>query len=134
MTDMNSLFEYRWNLALETLEDAKKFLEIDGSPRSVVNRAYYAMFYAVLALFIKTNTSARTSKHSTVISIFDQEFIKTQKLSRDLSQMLHRAFDDRQEFDYKDYVQVEKTDAEDVLGDAVLFIKSVEMFLNTNAS
>lgn len=131
MTDENALFAYRWGLALETLDDAKKFFSSGGSPRSVVNRAYYAMFYAVLSLFVKRDISARTSKHSTIIGVFDTEFIKTGKLPKDLSRMLHRAFDDRQEFDYKDYALVEKADAEDILRDAESFINQIREFLNT---
>jgi len=80
MIDRNDLFGYRWGLAFETLDDAKKIHASSGSPRSVVNRAYYSMFYAVLALFVKTGTSARTSKHSTIISVFDTEFIKSERL------------------------------------------------------
>jgi Uncharacterized conserved protein related to C-terminal domain of eukaryotic chaperone, SACSIN len=130
MTDRNDLFDYRWKLAFETLDDAKKIHTSGGSPRSVVNRAYYAMFYSVLALFVKTSTSARTSKHSTIISVFDTEFIKSERLPRELSRMLHRAFDDRQEFDYKDYARVEIADAEDILKDAESFIARINGFLN----
>jgi uncharacterized protein (UPF0332 family) len=130
MKDELALFEYRWNLALETLDDANKIHSSAGSPRSVVNRAYYAMFYATLALFVKCETSVRTSKHSTIISVFDTEFIKSGKLPRELSRMLHRAFDDRQEFDYKDYARVENADAEDILNDAKSFIFQINGFLN----
>jgi uncharacterized protein (UPF0332 family) len=133
MTDENALFEYRWGLALETLDDAKKIHSSLGTPRSVVNRAYYAMFYAVLALFVKSGTSVRTSKHSTIISVFDTEFIKSARLPRDLSRMLHRAFDDRQEFDYKDYATIEKADAEDILRDAEAFINQLGGFLSKNS-
>ncbi|MDD5673936.1 MAG: HEPN domain-containing protein [Chitinivibrionales bacterium] len=134
MTDANALFEYRWGLARETLDDARKFYLSGGSPRSVVNRAYYAMFYAVLALFIKSNVPARTSRHSTIISIFDAEFIKPGKLDKNLSRSFHRAFDDRQEFDYKDYAQVEKADAEDILKDAEEFIKSIKDFIGVSSA
>ena len=131
MIDRNDLFGYRWGLAFETLDDAKKIHASSGSPRSVVNRAYYSMFYAVLALFVKTGTSARTSKHSTIISVFDTEFIKSERLPRELSRMLHRAFDDRQEFDFKDYARVEIADAEDILKDAESFITQISDYLKT---
>ena len=131
MTDDTTLFQYRWHLALETLEDARKIYSSGGSPRSVVNRGYYAMFYAVLALFVKCETSPRTSKHSTIIGFFDIEFIKTGKLPRELSRKLHRAFDDRQEFDYKDFVQIENTDAEEIITDAESFIQQIDNYLNS---
>jgi uncharacterized protein (UPF0332 family) len=129
MTDMQSLFQYRWNLAIETLDDAKKIFSTHGTPRSVVNRAYYAMFYAVLALFIKSGTQAQTSKHTVIIGIFDTEFIKTARLPRELSRMLHRAFDDRQEFDYKDFVEVDSANAEESLDDARAFIDKIDEYI-----
>jgi uncharacterized protein (UPF0332 family) len=53
MTDKDALFEYRMQQALTTLDDAKKMLQQEISPRSVINRAYYSMFYMVMALFLK---------------------------------------------------------------------------------
>ncbi len=57
------------NEAEETLTDARKMLEGGISARSVVNRAYYAMFYGVIALLIHENIEHKTSKHSGIISI-----------------------------------------------------------------
>jgi len=54
MTDKEALFLYRLRQAEETLLDAKEMLENNLSPRSIINRAYYSMFYAILALFINT--------------------------------------------------------------------------------
>ena len=45
-----TLIRYRLTMARETLEDARVLRREGRSPWSVVNRAYYAMFYAVLAL------------------------------------------------------------------------------------
>jgi len=46
------LVGYRLQRAIETLRDAHLLFEQGGSLWSVINRAYYAMFYAVLALLI----------------------------------------------------------------------------------
>jgi uncharacterized protein (UPF0332 family) len=43
--------------------------------RSVVNRAYYAIFYGIIALFIHENVEHKTSKHSGIISIFDKSIV-----------------------------------------------------------
>jgi hypothetical protein len=72
MTDRDSLFLYRLKQAEETLLDAEKMLGGSFTPRSIINRAYYSMFYAVLALFIKTDVDIKTSKHTGIISIFDK--------------------------------------------------------------
>jgi uncharacterized protein (UPF0332 family) len=60
MTDRETLFAYRLNEAEETLTDARKMLEGGISARSVVNRAYYAMFYGVIALFQKRENNQRS--------------------------------------------------------------------------
>jgi len=74
MTDRETIFEYRMRQTDETLAEAVRMLETGFSPRSIVNRSYYTMFYAVLALFINHNTPHKTSKHSGVIGIFNKEF------------------------------------------------------------
>jgi hypothetical protein len=49
MTDKEVLLHYRLQQAEETLEDAEKMLRANLTPRSILNRAYYSMFYAILA-------------------------------------------------------------------------------------
>lgn len=63
MTDKETLLRYRLSEAEETLQDAEKMLQNDISPRSIINRAYYSMFYAVLALFLHSDINPKTSKH-----------------------------------------------------------------------
>lgn len=106
MTDRETLYLYRLRQAEETLSDAEKMLEENFSSRSIINRAYYTMFYAVLALFLKTGVNIKTSKHIGIISIFDKEFVKSGKIDKHYSKILHDAFDDRQEADYKELVEI----------------------------
>ncbi len=75
MTDIDILMSYRLQQAEETLQDAAAMLTGNFSLRSVVNRSYYAAFYAVLSLFLSEGISIRTSKHSGIISVFNKEFI-----------------------------------------------------------
>ena len=92
MTDKEALFRYRIEQAEETLSDAEKMLKNHLSPRSILNRAYYSMFYALLALYIDQGIDLKTSKHSGVISIFDKEFVHSGKIDKDFSKILHRIF------------------------------------------
>jgi len=62
MTDRETIFGYRMKQTEETLSDAVRMLEAGFSPRSIVNRSYYAMFYAVLTLFIYFNTPWYSSR------------------------------------------------------------------------
>jgi len=55
MTDKQALVAYRLKQAEETLADAKKMIRENISTRSIINRAYYSMFYALLALFLKND-------------------------------------------------------------------------------
>lgn len=48
--DITALINYRLEQARTALDDAKFLLDGNRSPQSIVNRAYYAMFYAALAL------------------------------------------------------------------------------------
>lgn len=129
MTDQQTLFKYRLAEAEETLADAKALLDNAGSPRSVVNRAYYAMFYGVLALFIAEEIEHRTSKHSGIIAIFDKDIIHTGRLGREYSRMLHRMFDTRQECDYKDFFQVTPDDAASAVKQSELFLAGIKGLL-----
>jgi len=62
--------------------------------RTVVNRAHYAAFYAVLALLQTIGKTPR--KHKGALTLFDTEFIRTGLLSKELSGALHELFDARQ--------------------------------------
>jgi uncharacterized protein (UPF0332 family) len=59
------LVNYRLEQAQTALEDGKFLLEGGRSPQSIVNQAYYAMFYAALALLQKIGKVP--SKHTGVI-------------------------------------------------------------------
>lgn len=129
MTDNETLFTYRFREAEETLRDAEKMLQAGLSPRSVINRAYYAMFYAVLALFISEGINAKTSKHSGIIAIFDKEFVHSGKIDRRYSKMLHRMFDTRQECDYKELVEMSVDDAAEFVALATEFVQAIKLFM-----
>jgi uncharacterized protein (UPF0332 family) len=69
------------------------------------------MFYALLALFLKADINAKTSKHIGIISMFDKEFVRTGKIDKYYSTILHEAFDTRQEGDYKEFVSLSLEEA-----------------------
>ena len=77
----HELAKYRIKQAEESIEEAKFLLSGRKSPRSIINRAYYAMFYAVLALLVYEPYSS--SKHSGVISYFNKRFIKEGVFQKD---------------------------------------------------
>ena len=126
MTDKETLYLYRMKQAQETLADAQNMLKGGCTPRSITNRAYYSMFYALLALFLKAGVNIKTSKHIGVISIFDSEFVKAGKVDRQYSKSLHALFDARLEGDYKENVEVASEDASEHVKLADEFIKAIK--------
>lgn len=68
-----------------------------------INRAYYAVFYAVSALLLEEGH--RFQKHSGVRAAFNQHFIKTQRLNRKGGDLYNRLFRDRQEGDYIEFTK-----------------------------
>ncbi len=51
--EIQTLIDYRLGQAKTALDDARFLLGGNRSPQSIGNRAYYAMFYATLALLQK---------------------------------------------------------------------------------
>jgi uncharacterized protein (UPF0332 family) len=127
MTDRETIFDYRMRQTEETLAEAVKMQEAGFSPRSIVNRSYYAMFYAVLALFIHSNTPHKTSKHSGVIGVFNKEFVHTGKLDARFAKMLYDLFDERMELDYRDFAEVSEEDARNAVSAAQEFISAIKL-------
>lgn len=126
MTERETLFTYRLQEAEETLDDAVQMLDGNLSPRSVVNRAYYAMFYAVLALFIRFETIHRTSKHSGIIGIFNKEFVRTGKIEVRFAKMLNNIFEARLEGDYKGFIELTHDHAKDAVEKAREFVAAIK--------
>ena len=129
MTDKQTLAEYRLTQAQETLSEAEILLKSNASPRSVINRAYYCMFYSVLAIFLYSNINPRTSKHYRVIGTFDKEFIQTGKIEKKHSEALHKIFEKRLGADYKDFAEVSREEAEESIRLAREFLQALEMFM-----
>lgn len=68
--DIYALVSYRLEEAHESLEEAVLLLE-GHKPRGALSRAYYAMFYATLALL--TTKSLGASKHSGAIRFIGEQ-------------------------------------------------------------
>lgn len=103
--DKLDLIKYRLNRAVETLEEAKISIE-NKRYLLAANRIYYASFYAVSALAIKQEF--KTSKHTQLLSWFNKNFVKTEKIEKRLGKFYLDAFEMRQESDYEDFVVIEK--------------------------
>jgi len=123
---LRELVGLRMEQATETLREAQ-ILRAEHAGRGAANRAYYAMFYAVLALLATKGLGS--SKHSGTISLFDREFVKPGDLPKELSRALHLAFERRQQADYGELVQFDESAATRALEEAELFLQEVRAHL-----
>jgi len=125
--EIEVLINYRLEQAQTALDDARYLLGGQRSPQGIINRSYYAMFYAAIALLQKIGKIP--SKHAGVISLFDAEFVKQGIFSKQLSKNFHRAFELRQVSDYRTMKPLNRDQAEDVLKKAVDFVQTVKDYL-----
>src|SRR6266852_8371914 len=125
--ELAEIIRHRLNQAQMALDDAKFLLDGNRSTQSIVNRAYYAMFYAVLALLQRIGRVP--SIHAGVISLFDTEFVLKGVFPRDLSRDFHRVFELRQVSDYKITADVSQERAVEVWQKAVHFVEVVRNHL-----
>ena len=125
--EIETLIKYRLEQAQLALDDAKYLIDGNRSPQSIINRSYYAMFYAALALL--QNISKAPSKHSGVISLFDTEFVIKGVFPKDLSKDFHKAFELRQTVDYKVIKPITFDRAKDIWHKASGFVRKIRSYL-----
>src|SRR5215211_7595603 len=118
----------RMEQAQETLKEAEALQDHDLW-RGVINRSYYAMFYAVLALSALKDVAV--SKHTHAVAFFDKEFIHKGIFPKELSRALHYGFDQRQTSDYGEIWEIERGEAEIALSEATSFVKAITAYLKT---
>lgn len=123
----DSLVRYRLEQAKEAIDDAVFLFENNRGLRSVVNRIYYAMFYAVLALLV--TEPFQGSKHSGVIGYFNKRFIREGVFPPEAGKYLNLAFEARQESDYKEFSELTIENVQELLSHARTFIEEVRKYL-----
>jgi len=130
--EIEDLIRHRVEQAQTALDDAAFLLNGNRSPQSIVNRTYYAMFYAVLALLQKVGKVP--SKHVGVISLFDTEFVLKGIFPKEMSKDFHKAFELRQVSDYKSVTPISLEKAGETLQSATRFVEAVRVYFRKNLS
>ena len=120
------LVSYRLQKARETLEDAR-ILADARRWNPCVNRLYYACFYAVSSLLIQHGLSS--SKHAGVRGLFNQHFVKTDKVAKEKAQIFNDLFERRQEGDYMDFVNFEESRVRPWIPQAEAFIDTISSLI-----
>ena len=117
--------------ARQALVSAKLLLDA-GDWVGAINRAYYAIFYAANATL--ELQGLERSKHSGVMSVFREKYVKTDKIEVEYSKIYGKAFESRNESDYERSEFPSKTDAENALDGAKRFVERIERFLKESKS
>jgi len=130
--EIKKLALHRMSRAEESFNDAKLLFE-KNSLNSAINRFYYAAFYAARALLATRELDS--SKHSGVISLFQQHFVKSGVIPADISKALPRSFEERIDTDYEDFISIAPQDLEKIRNEVRIFLdtcqKAPQNLINT---
>ena len=123
----------RTNLARYRMERAKEIVkEAEDSFKQnhfslAVNRSYYAMFTSARALLALKELDS--SKHSGVISLFNQHLVKAGLFPTEFSKLLRESKGMREGADYGDFVNITQEDAKNQISSAQKFVEEAERTL-----
>jgi uncharacterized protein (UPF0332 family) len=124
--ERTALIQYRISEAKDTIMDVQILLE-NNRLRASVNRIYYGMFYALLALGIAY--SYETSKHQQLIGWFNKNFIHKGLIETRFGQYLNKASNRRTKGDYESFIVFEKEIIEEMFEEMRAFISEIDFFL-----
>ncbi len=125
--ERNSLVALRLEQAEETYETAQLLIENQKYP-SPLNRIYYGMFYAVMALGIKYEFE--TSKHAQLLGWFNKKFVNKGLIDIKYGRMIRNAFEKRIKADYDTTPLPSEEAIESLFIDMRTFIDEVKRFIN----
>ena len=119
-------------LALLRLEHAKEKLSFIpgimelGDYKTVANRAYYAVFYAMRAILALDGFDSK--KHAGIISEFRRRYIKTEIFDERLSDIIGELFTVRTNSDYDDFYLLSREKAQRQYQNAVIFVRDIDAY------
>ena len=124
--DRNEIIKYRLEQAEDTIRDVDLLISYDRLP-AAVNRIYYGIFYALLAL--STKYSFETSKHAQLIGWFNKNFIHSEIFEERFGQIVNKSFNRRTKGDYDTFVDFDRENIEEMFHEMKDFIVVIRYFL-----
>ncbi len=121
--NQNDYINYRFQRAKQTYEEAL-ILAREERWNAVINRLYYACFYAVIALLLKNNIE--TQSHDGARTQFGLNFIKKGLFDKEMGKLFSKLFDYRQKGDYGDMFDFDEEFTRPLIYKVRLFIESIE--------
>jgi len=128
-TQRSALTQLRLEQAIDAVGVAELLVNNDAWP-TALNRIYYGMFYAVMALALRDNF--QTSKHGQLIGWFNKNYVATGILSPDLSRMLQESFHRRNDADYEIKPLPDLEEINRMIQNMKLFISTIKDYLEAN--
>lgn len=119
---------YWWAKAAESLNAARRELAA-GDYALAVNRAYYALFYAVSALLLEEGH--KFQKHSGVRAAFNREIIKAGRLPKHHGELYNRLFRDRLKGDYVAFAEFDRAYVERQIQGCEVFLADIRPMLRS---
>jgi len=120
------LIKYKIERCNETINEAEEAIESKHF-HLAVNRIYYSIFYIISALAIKDNFS--TSKHNQQLGWFNKNYIKTNRVNKDLGKIYRNSFSKRLTGDYDDFIDFEEEKVRKDYEAMILLIKEIKKLL-----
>lgn len=114
-----------WERAVEAAEEARLLLQ-EGYPNGAISRAYYAVFTAARALLVDSTgyDEADIRRHSAVLRIFSDRFVKTGLFDRDVGRRFHDLSQERADADYRP-LRLKEEDARDAVAFMERFLSAI---------
>ena len=125
------LSKYRLERARENIRASEKLLT-SGYANISSSRAYYAVFYALLA--VTELDGFESSKHSGVISYFNRNYVRTGTFDPKISKMIASAFRNRRYADYEGLYETSSEDAQKQIDAAEEIISIIQPYLESRWS
>lgn len=117
--EVQKLSQHRLKRAERALKEGQSLFK-NGFLEGTVNRLYYAAFYAAKALLVTKGLDS--SKHSGIISLFHEHFVKTNIFDKEKARALSESFEERQDTDYEDFVSISRSEVQELENQVANFI------------
>jgi uncharacterized protein (UPF0332 family) len=119
----DALAQHRIARAHSALHEADLLIE-QQLFSGALNRVYYAAFYAARALLATRNLDS--SRHSGVIGLFQEHFVRTGLVPVETARALPRAFEKRQTSDYGDFSEPSSDEVLTLRDQVQAFVRTCE--------
>lgn len=126
INNRSDYINYRLQRAEESYSDARILAEKERW-NAVINRLYYACFYAVIALLLKNDIETQT--HDGSRTHFGLKYIKTGLIEKRFGKIYTKLFDMRQKGDYGDLYDYDKDTVSPLIDSTREFIDELKKLI-----